>query len=474
MKQTQCLQIRRDFPPAAGKTYSRIPFEVYPDTEYISLTGSYRGGAGDQCAIDIGVADADGRIRGWSGNLNRMQQIFIGEEQASLGYLAGPLQTGQWEILLGDSREHSQSIIVELELELRARQARIVRGDIHGHSLYSDGAHSIEDKLRMARESRLDFLGFTDHNSVSQNLCLPCNPDVLLLPSCEITTYRGHVNIFGRLPQRIPNFMCTSSEEVRDLLQGLKQQNCIDSELWIQLNHPVRQGDIAGCQWNWSYDMPFDWIEVWNGAWNRNNVANTQIWQSLLQQGRRLPAVGNSDFHSAETKRHGYPCNNVWVNGKTRCEILGALSQGHNYITAEPLASRSFAACCRIVEVDAETGGRFMPFGSRWSLQQGDLQLELTVAADYLAELQPLLLRCWNERGLALEQELSPADFEAWAGGRDGALEHDCRFVLPLNAVARPTAEHAFLRFELFQHTLCDKGFLREEALLLSNPIFFY
>ncbi|WGK69401.1 CehA/McbA family metallohydrolase [Candidatus Haliotispira prima] len=531
MNQKQCLQFSREFPPGEGKSYSRVPFEVPPNTEYIVIRGRYKIEGGSGGTIDIGLADAEDRTRGWSGNLNRLQQIFLGEEQASLGYLAGPLQPGTWNILLGESRKHSCPIAVKLELELLPCKPRIVRGDVHGHSLYSDGAHSIETKLQMARENGLDFLGFTDHNSVAQNFCLPVNPDVLLLPSCEITTYNGHLNIFGYRERRIPNFMCRSSEDVRQVLTDLKDQAASGTNqgLWIQLNHPIRNNDVAGCQWNWDYDMPFDWIEVWNGSWNQNSIANVRKWQDFLEQGRFLPAVANSDFHCVEIKRQGYPCNNVWVAKKTEREILLALANGHNYVTAEPLPKRSFGAFCRL-------GGKTeeVLFGSTVRLAAGStkvagdlkegeasedfLVLELTVAKSYLAELEILLLRVWNEFGLCLELEPDPASFRAC----EESDSHDHKFCLELDAKGRPqnlpypcfqrdfqgqqhgetgvraaradqadfragNAARPFLRFELFELDsagLCSTkeshaerhkeahGESQEKALLLTNPIF--
>ncbi|MEM9424354.1 MAG: CehA/McbA family metallohydrolase [Spirochaetota bacterium] len=456
---SQHLQIRYEFAPSAGKSYTRIPFQVPPGIEYIIVRGRYSISQSTQGNIDIGLIDAEQQIRGWSGNLNRQEQIFLGEEQASYGYLANPLQAGTWEILLGDSRRHNSHIVVELDVELRPCEPRIVRGDIHGHSFYSDGAHSIETKLSMAEESGLDFLGFTDHNSVAQNFCLPQNPEVLLLPSCEITTYNGHVNIFGYRERRIPHFMCHNSEEMRQVLRELREQG-----VRVQLNHPVRMGDIAGCHWGWDDDMPFDWMEIWNGNWNQNNVANLAMWQGFLEQGRFLPAVGNSDFHSIEFKQQGYPCNNVWASKKTSTAIYEALAKGRNYITAEPLPERSFAAFL-------VSGTESIPFGSSVS-PDASLQFRLSTSQTYLAERETLLLRVWNENGLCWEKR--GLQFEAstpMAGGHNRLFSIQLEDLPPSATVSlkgkREPILH-FLRFELFE---CPTD-SEETALLLSNPIF--
>ena len=457
------MRLHYTFPPSNGKDYAEIPFTVESDTEYIRLTSCITCGNG--AGIDIGLADNNGHIRGWSNDLKKT--VLLGEEQATLGYLAGPLEAGCWKVLLGENLRHSAPIQIEICIELLLCKPRIVRGDIHGHSLYSDGAHSIETKLQMAKDAGLDFLGFTDHNSVAQNFCLPTDSEVLLLPSCEITTYNGHVNVFGYRKREIPNFMCRSSEELRQLLCDLKEQNGI----YLQLNHPIRRSDVAGCQWDWSYDMPFDWIEIWNGNWNADNDENLKLWQSFLEAGRFLSAVGNSDFHRTGSKRQGYPCNNVWVPKKTAPEIYAALRQGRNYMTARPLPHESFAIQCRFA-------GKEIPFGSNLRENAGSanaeksefLEVSLTTASSFLNEIPGLSLRIWNQKGLYLEQELRSLQFEEWPA----QTPHDCRFSLNLQEAAllsqttkyKTASETGFVRFELWETP-------KLRPLLISNPIFF-
>ena len=455
---SQTLHYTHEFPPSNGKDYAEIPFAVAPNTEYIRF--SSRVIAGNGSGIDIGLADNNGDIRGWSNELTK--PILLGAEQATLGYLAGPLEAGNWKILLGENLKHSKTIQIEICIELLPCTPRIVRGDIHGHSLYSDGAHSIETKLQMAKDAGLDFLGFTDHNSVAQNFCLPTDSEVLLLPSCEITTYNGHVNVFGYHKRKIPNFMCRSSEELRQVLCELKEHN----DVYLQLNHPIRRSDVAGCQWNWNYDMPFDWIEIWNGNWNADNDENLNLWQSFLESGRFLGAVGNSDFHRKGSKRQGYSCNNVWVPNKTAKEIYAALARGRNYITAQPLPHENFAIQCGFA-------GSEIPFGSTLTTNTGRantekpelLEVSLTTARAFLNKIPGLSLRIWNHEGLYVEQELRAEQFKEWPV----KMPHDCRFLLPLNlnegCLHSKTTGLRFVRFELWETP-------KKRPLLLSNPIF--
>src|SRR5215216_326628 len=73
-----------------------------------------------------------------------------------------------------------------------------VRGDLHCHSLYSDGDSWPSELLVRAAELGLDFLAITDHNSALFPDC-PEEPPGLpfLLPGIEVTTYGGHWNVWG-------------------------------------------------------------------------------------------------------------------------------------------------------------------------------------------------------------------------------------------------------------------------------------
>jgi hypothetical protein len=60
-------------------------------------------------------------------------------------------------------------------------------------------------------------------------------------------------------------------------------------------------------------------------------------WQGQLASGRRLVAVGGSDFHRDDPYiKHGSPCNWVFSRSKTMKGILEAIDLGHLFLTFSP------------------------------------------------------------------------------------------------------------------------------------------
>src|ERR671937_249674 len=78
-------------------------------------------------------------------------------------------------------------------------EAGWVRGDLHCHTLYSDGDSWPSEMLLAAAEAGLEFLGVTDHNSVAHHAEYGAGGGMLpiVVPGVEVTTYHGHWNAWG-------------------------------------------------------------------------------------------------------------------------------------------------------------------------------------------------------------------------------------------------------------------------------------
>lgn len=64
---------------------------------------------------------------------------------------------------------------------------------------------------------------------------------------------------------------------------------------------------------------------------NRDGIA---WWTELLRQGRRIPAVGGSDFHRDHSPvRLGNPVTAVYADSHSAADILDAVSRGRSFIT---------------------------------------------------------------------------------------------------------------------------------------------
>jgi hypothetical protein len=222
-------------PKTHDSRYAYVPFEVPPHTGRITVSYQYERENGLNL-IDIGLFDArftgtdtDSRgFRGWSGG--RRSEFFITEVDATPGYLPGYIPAGTWRIILGLYRIGASGVDVNLkiaidsessapgeftltesviDLLLKKKLTRRVagngmrwwRGDLHIHTVHSDGDWTVAELFSSARNGGLDFISITDHNTSSHHaeidLLRSFAKQLLLVPGEEVTTYGGHMNVWG-------------------------------------------------------------------------------------------------------------------------------------------------------------------------------------------------------------------------------------------------------------------------------------
>lgn len=321
-------------PPSASESlYRYVPFEVPEGTGRVRVRYAYDKTAGN--TIDIGLFDSSG-FRGWSGG--KRDEFFVSGSAATPGYLPGATPPGQWSVILGLYQVNPAGVTVRLEIETEPGTSFAAsweprsflsqggpgwyRGDLHMHTVHSDGDQTLEDLLAYARRHGLQFLGLTEHNTVSHHEAF--DPSVLLIPGEEVTTRRGHCNVWGCPPghwldfrKPIPALM----EEVHSL-GGL-----------FSLNHPF--ATCKGCVWEYGFGDAYDSMEVWNGAWDPTDELALENWLVMLAQGRRLPMVGSSDSHKL-SEPIGNPTLHVWASSLSQGAVLEGVRAGRSFVTATP------------------------------------------------------------------------------------------------------------------------------------------
>ena len=100
----------------AESIYRYVPFEVPRGAAGIEVRLTYDR---TSAVLDLGALDPD-TFRGWSGS--ERERVVIGSEEATPGYLPGPLPPGTWNILVGLHRVPEDG--VEYEAEVRIGAAR--------------------------------------------------------------------------------------------------------------------------------------------------------------------------------------------------------------------------------------------------------------------------------------------------------------------------------------------------------------
>ncbi|MHC1787585.1 MAG: CehA/McbA family metallohydrolase [Christensenellales bacterium] len=342
---TQELQLHYG-PDMAGRLL-RIPFQVAGSVDSLHISYRYTrhreedlgGGRRNRQEIniiDLALEGPGGCLAGASGS--QRQDIVVHENHATPGYLPQPIREGTWNLILGLYRIDPSGCDVTVLIRQLPKQAVLLRGDVHLHSLHSDGGLSVEELVRLARQNGLDYLFLTDHNAMTSNEALPALEDLALLPGVEITYYGGHYNLLG-LARPVKTFFANSRAEVLDIMREGRQAGAL-----VSINHPVDNP----CSWQFGLDeaVPFDCIEVLNGPPLAHNLRAVALWQEMLAAGRRVHALAGSDFHRQEPLRGlGSPCTFLYSASGSKSDILLALRQGHCFIGYTPEAPRIDLLC---------------------------------------------------------------------------------------------------------------------------------
>jgi len=320
----------------AEAPYRYLPFDVGPGARAVAVELDYDRTA---ATLDLGVLDPAG-FRGWSGGAR--SGFVINPAAATPGYLPGELVAGEWRVILGLYRVPAGGIDFTLEVRLgaavpppvppppplTARPPRRVlpaapgrrwlAGDLHVHTVHSDGSLTVDELAGLARGRGLDFLAVTDHNTVSHHAELPAaaaRTGVLLVPGQEVTTDTGHANCLG--DGGWVDFRGTAD----DWLAAAEAGGAL-----LSLNHPLLPGDVG---WRRPLRRAVPLVEVWHWTWDGYDRAPLDWW---LDRGG-VP-VGGSDFHrQGEGVAPGGPT--TWVEAEDG-DVLGALAAGRVALAADP------------------------------------------------------------------------------------------------------------------------------------------
>jgi hypothetical protein len=346
------IRLTRRFTPAdkARCPYAYLPLHVPAGTTRLDVTLDYA--KAEDCIVDLGLADprlgpfpAREGFRGWSGGARAT--FFLATDDATPGYVPGPMPAGEWQVILGLYRVPPEGVEVRVTATLDSapratatlpgprpvvrRGAGWYRGDLHCHTFHSDAAGAPEVLHRAARQAGLDFLAVADHNTITQRrYFLPeSSPDLLFLRAMEVTTAEGHANAFGT--EGWVDFRMEAPGDAHAMAAEVHRQGGI-----LSINHD--KPDIP-----WQLDWPkADCMEVWQHPWLAWNWVSLERWQQRLAGGQRLPAVGGSDWHQpAELRPEGpftlaRPTTVLHLPELSETAVLEAMAAGRGYITEAP------------------------------------------------------------------------------------------------------------------------------------------
>jgi hypothetical protein len=335
--------------------------------------------------LDLGCA-APGGFRGWSGGAR--QSFVITTDAATPGYLGGELEPGTWQVIVGIYELPPGGVEYQLEAEVSSSTGELLpepvpapppplppgegppartlparpgrrwlAGDLHTHTVHSDGSQTVQELARFAADLGLDFIAVTDHNTVSHHRELPAAAaryGIILLPGQEVTTSGGHAGALGDtgwIDFRLP---ADSWLEQTQRHGGL-----------LSVNHPI------GGHVSWTLPMrgrpPL--VEVWHWSWLDPHWTAPLAWW-LAWDPDAIP-VGGSDWHRPGSDAPpGTPTTWVECAGDEPGAVLDGLRGGRVAISARRDGPVLLRSGDELIAVDAEGMTLAGPDGPRAVVQR--------------------------------------------------------------------------------------------------------
>jgi hypothetical protein len=336
--------------------------------------------------LDLGCT-GPAAFRGWSGGARR--SFVITADAATPGYLAGELEPGTWQVIIGIHQLPPQGVEYRLRAEVNGTAGRLrpepvpaappplpsgerpparmlpaspgrrwLAGDLHTHTVHSDGAQTVAELSRYAAGLGLDFIAVTDHNTVSHHRELPAAAaryGITLLPGQEVTTSGGHAGALGEvgwIDFRLPADSWLEQTRRHD---GL-----------LSVNHP-----IAG-HLSWTLPMrerpPL--VEVWHWSWLDLRWTLPLAWW-LAWDPEAIP-VGGSDWHRPGSDAPpGTPTTWVECADDGPGAVLDGLRRGRVAISGRRDGPVLLRSGDEMIAVDAEGTTLAGPDGPRARVRNG-------------------------------------------------------------------------------------------------------
>ncbi len=334
-----------------------VPIEVPAGTAELELRHDDLSSSN---ILDWGLFTPDGGYVGWGGG--NSEPAVINADAASRSYRPTELIPGTWRVLVGKALVTQKPAKFRVEVETRLSptlapqerkpyvpatpleiNARYYAGDMHVHSLESgDARPSISEITAFARGRGLDFIAFSEHNTLSGlDFFVDAQArsrEVLLVPSVEYTTYAGHMNVFGvsRLP---PFWLGLEGATFEGAVTDFAAQGAVPT-----INHPTLDlGTFCiGCAWQQPLVDGLGAVEVGVGGWDETGSLFDEsalvFWEALADRGVHLAAVGGSDDHRAGVGLNqtqsaiGSPTTMIFADELSVSALVRGLKEGRTVV----------------------------------------------------------------------------------------------------------------------------------------------
>lgn len=338
-----------------------LPFSINEPVDSLSISASTQG------QLYAYLYDSTNELRANLMLEKRITNVGITKNHASLGGLAGHIHQGEWQLHIYNldnegklekpidydiAIEFNKAVVnldVNTQTSLRpngtidfdynatlSTDSGWFKGDLHAHTIMSDGNNTLESAVKVIDSQNLDFIFLTDHNICHPEL--PVSNNTLIIPSLEVTTGKGHFNVHG--PRQMLDMKSAAYDAASLIEQGLTLSN--DENTNFSINHPTMK------PWHWTYDdvelAKIGTLEICcDPTWPTSPVATEgaiKIHNAMWNAGVKIAAVGGSDSHLEPHERYanatvpsiyGDPATYVYADNLSADGIITGLKKGHTY-----------------------------------------------------------------------------------------------------------------------------------------------
>ena len=211
-------------------------------------------------------------------------------------------------------------------------QRRWFKGDTHLHTTNSDGHLHQYELIDRCKKLGLDWIMITDHNFNTVESSYSSD-GLTVIQGQELTGYNGHINVWGEKIPFEPPYKLDTIEDYKTITEKARECGAI-----VSVNHPF----CSNCPFRLDIDeYPMDCVEVWNTIQHSDNTRNLKWWVGKLLEGKRIAAVGGSDFHRnyAGMDMLAMPTTITYAKSNSKEDILEALKEGRSVVTNRPDSS---------------------------------------------------------------------------------------------------------------------------------------
>lgn len=325
---------------------------------------------------------------------------------------AGGVQTEDVPLDEGPADAETDTVEPDPDPVLPMRAAGWMAGDLHMHTLHSDGDDPVGIVIALAkylssetflaahpeyRGNPIDFISLTDHRTVAQNEDpeFVSTESLIVMPG-EEWGGPGHANIWG-LSEFITHDRDgdgQDTEDARAAVDAAHVQGAVFS-----MNHPM----LSSTPFPWDV-RTHDGVEVWNAGWGLWSTGYTaealdawevgrgatagpayrsatrffdegacgqalRLYEAQLSMGIHVAVVGGSDRHMLFPV--GFPT--TWVHGESRDMdgILDGIRARHTFVSRTPVSAT--------VEMAVVVGDKAWVMGDRIAVPAGGVTADVTV-----------------------------------------------------------------------------------------------